>query len=220
MIEHADFGALAEALAAEMARALARALDRDGRAAMALSGGRTPGPILDRLSRADLDWSRVQVMATDERWVAEDDPRSNAGLIRARLMTGPAAAARLVPLADAGTTPEAGAAALEDGVRAALPLTVVLLGTAPDMHTASLFPGAAGLEAALRGPRALLPIHAEQAPEPRVTLSAPVLGAAEAIFLVITGQEKRAAVARAGDLPAEEAPIGLFLPRARIHWAP
>ena len=58
--------AQAEALAALVAAQLSEALAERKRAALALSGGDTPGPFMEVLSQADLDWSRVDVTLSDE----------------------------------------------------------------------------------------------------------------------------------------------------------
>ena len=108
----------------------------------AVPGGTTPGPMFDDLCAADLDWSRVNVMLTDERWVPETSERSNTRLLRERLLTDRAAAARYVSLYTGEATPEAAAADLDAAVRPHLPLTVLVLGMGADMHTASIFPGA------------------------------------------------------------------------------
>ena len=45
---------------------------------MALSGGRTPGPVNRILARhADLPWSRIDLYFADERAVTPDHPESN-----------------------------------------------------------------------------------------------------------------------------------------------
>jgi 6-phosphogluconolactonase len=62
-------------------------------------------------------------------------------------------------------------------------------------------------------------LRAEAAGEPRITITAPVLQAAETIHILITGAEKRAALERARDLPPEQAPIRTVLDHATIHWA-
>jgi 6-phosphogluconolactonase len=110
--------------------------------------------------------------------------------------------------------------ALIDGLSPYLPLSVLLLGMGADMHTASLFPGADALEAALddHAPP-LMAMRAENAGEPRVTLTAPVLKAAMSTHIVITGAEKRAAIERAAQLPPQEAPVRAVLGQAKIHWA-
>lgn len=110
--------------------------------------------------------------------------------------------------------------ALADGLRPHLPISVLLLGMGTDMHTASLFPGADRLEEAL-APTApiLLPMRAEAAGEPRITLTAPVLRGAFNIHILITGAEKRAALERAMTLSPMEAPVRAVLDNATVHWA-
>jgi 6-phosphogluconolactonase len=207
-------------LANVIAGQLADFLRRDGKATLSVPGGTTPGPIFDTLSGVDLDWANVAVVLNDERWVPESSDRSNTRLLRERLIRGRAAQARLVPLYVPAERPEDMLQALADGLLPHLPISVLLLGMGADMHTASLFPGADRLEEAL-SPTAppLLPMRAEAAGEPRVTLTAPVLKAAFNIHILITGAEKRAALDRAMTLPPSEAPVRAVLDNATVHWA-
>lgn len=220
LITYPDRELMELALADRLASGLAAALRGQARASLCLPGGTTPGPVLDILSDLDLDWGRVTVFPGDERWVDMDSPRSNARLLRERLLRGRAAAAQLVPLYLPGARPEDRLAEIEETLRPHLPITVLLLGMGEDMHTASLFPGADRLAEAL-APDApiLVPIRAPAAPEPRVTLSARVLRAAQRIEVMITGPEKRAALDRAQNLPPAEAPIRALLDHATVHWA-
>jgi 6-phosphogluconolactonase len=207
-------------LANTIAGQLAEFLRRDGRATLSVPGGTTPGPIFDTLSGVDLDWANVAVVLNDERWVPESSDRSNTRLVRQRLIRGKAALARLVPLYAPADMPEDMLPALEDGLRPHLPISVLLLGMGTDMHTASLFPGADRLDEAL-SPSAplLLPMRADAAGEPRVTLTAPVLRGAFHTHILITGPEKRAALERALTLPPLEAPVRAVLDTATVHWA-
>ncbi len=207
-------------LANVIAGQLADFLRREGRASLCVPGGTTPGPIFDTLSGVDIDWSKVAVFLNDERWVGEDSPRSNTRLLRERLLRGKAAGAELVPLYAPAATPEEKLSDLAEGLRPHLPISVLLLGMGADMHTASLFPGADRLAEGL-APDAplLLPMRAEAAGEPRITLTAPVLTGAMNIHILITGQEKRAALERALTLPPEEAPVRAVLDNATVHWA-
>ena len=206
---------LADVLASELKQAL---LTRD-RSSLAVPGGTTPGPIFDTLCAVDLDWSRVDVLLTDERWVPETSDRSNTALLRRRLLVNRAAAAQLIPLYADAPAPEDRLADLTAGLAAALPLSVVLLGMGADMHTASLFPGADQLELALTGDAPLVAMRAPGAPEPRITLSAAVLNAAMARHIVIVGAEKRAALDQAQGLDPQDAPVAAVLKDTTVHWA-
>ena len=219
-IEYPDREMLMLRLAQRIASGLGESLRSNGRATLSVPGGTTPGPVFDTLSGADLDWSKVAVVLNDERWVSEDSPRSNTRLLRERLLVGRAAAAQLVPLRSDAATPEDGLEALAAGLAPHLPISVLLLGMGEDMHTASLFPGADNLSAALRSDApALMAMRAEAAGEPRITLTAPVLQDAVRVHVLITGAAKRAALERAAKLPAREAPIACVLGDAQVHWA-
>ena len=130
------------------------------------------------------------------------------------IFAGPARAARFVALSD------------EQALSALLPLDACVLGMGEDLHTASLFPGADRLDEALSvecGAPALR-LHAPDAPEERITLTAPVLTGAGRCFVLIHGAGKRAALdrARAAADPAD-APISLVLDGpnpATVYWAP
>ncbi len=207
-------------LAQRIASELGESLRAMGRATLSVPGGTTPGPVFDTLSGVDLDWANVAIVLNDERWVPEDNPRSNTRLLRERLLVGRAAEATLIPLRSDADSPEAGLDALEQEVKPHLPISVLLLGMGADMHTASLFPGADNLDAALRADApALMAMRANAAGEPRITLTAPVLQSALRVHVLITGAEKRAAVERAAKLSPREAPIACVLDQAQVHWA-
>lgn len=220
-IEYADTEMLAMGLANELAGDLRVALGAEERALFVVPGGTTPGPVFDALCDADLDWARVDVLLSDERWRPEVHLRSNTRLIRERLLTGRAAAARYLPLYARAAEPEDVLAELEANIVPALPISVCLLGMGTDMHTASLLPGADRLEAALEANApVLMALRVPGAQEARVTLSARVLDGAIAKHIVITGARKRAAIERARHLRPIEAPVAAVLSGARVHWAP
>ncbi len=188
-------------------------------ATLAVPGGTTPGPIFDSMSAVHLDWQRVSVMLTDERWVPETSDRSNTRLLRERLLVGPAAMANYQPLYADAPTPEDGLDQLQAQVADRLPVSVMLLGMGTDMHTASIFPGADKLDTALHGDDLLVAMRAAGAPEPRITLSAKVINDAMQRHIVIVGLEKREALERARHLTPEEAPVAAILPGSTVHWA-
>lgn len=220
LIIYPDRDLLEIGLADRLVSTLSGALKARAQVTLAVAGGTTPGPVFDLLSQADLDWSRVTVLASDERFVPPGHARSNAALIAGRLLCGKARAARHLIWVQQDATPEEAAVRLSAQIAPLLPIDVLLLGMGADLHTASLFPGSDGLGAAL-SPNAppVVAIHTPAQPEPRLTLSAPVLQGALASFVMMTGTEKRAALAKAEGLGPEQAPIALMRDEAEFHWA-
>lgn len=208
--------ALAEVAAHAVADQLTAALKVRSRASLVATGGRSPGPVYDRLAAMSApDWSRVIVTLSDERCVDAGDPASNAGLVRGRLLQGPGARAHLLPL-----WPEPEAAALA----ALMPFDALLLGMGEDGHIASLIPGDPGLEDALTtaAPTRAVPAGLGKPPLPRVTLTLQALIASRAIFLLIAGEAKREVVERAR--AGADLPVGRLISQARspvrILWSP
>ncbi len=218
-IEYPDREMLAISLADKIATQLAQHLRVNDSASLCLPGGATPVPVFETLSGADIEWSRVTVFLGDERWVPEDNKRSNTALIRRNLLKGRAAAAEYLPLYTGAATPQAAVDDRAAAVTAHLPISVLMLGMGNDMHTASLFPGSPQLAEGLAADAPAVVAMTEGVPEPRLTLSAPALQSAIWSHLMITGPEKRAAVEAAANLPPEEAPIRAVLGNTVVHWA-
>lgn len=220
--------ALAEGLARFVAARLTEAIDATGAATLAVSGGRTPTRFFAALAAEKVAWEKVIVTLVDERWVGEDSDRSNARLVRAHLMQGPAAAARFVPLFTGAPTPEDGLPGLTAEIAALpLPLAVAVLGMGDDGHTASFFPGGAGLAAALdpADGALLAAVRAEAAGEPRITFTLPPLLAAATIVLHVEGEGKAKVLERALDPgPEDEMPVRAVLRRSErpinLFWCP
>ncbi len=219
-IDYADREMLALDVATVLADDLKTHLLHHDFASFAVPGGTSPGPIFDVLCAADLDWGRVRVFPTDERWVPQEHERSNGRLICDRLLHARAVAATFLPIYAPVDQPEDVLADIEAMLLPELPISVLMLGMGVDMHTASLFPGAEGLAAAL-DPNApvLTALRPDDMPERRVSLTARVLDGALCKHLLIYGADKRAALERAMSLPPEEAPINAVLSETTVHWA-
>ena len=219
--EYADSEMMMMSLASTLSGELMNILLTQDRASLAVPGGTTPGPIFDSLSASRLDWSRVDILPTDERWVPETDERSNARLIRQRLLTDKAASANFISLYNGDEDPARGAAAVVERVEMLHPISVILLGMGEDMHTASLFPGATNLASALdEDAPAVIAMRGGDTPEARVTLSAGTINSAMSKHLVIVGDAKRAALERAQKLDDPlQAPVVAILQDLNVHWA-
>ena len=191
--EFANGEELAQGLAEWTAERLREAIAARGVALLIVSGGKSPARFFDRLSNLDLEWSRVAITLADERRVADDSPRSNARLVRERLLQNRARAASFTPLADVRLPEDQELAAASARIaNLPMPADVVILGMGDDGHTASWFPGAEGLAEAMDpGARQLVaPIVAPDAPEPRLTLTGRVILRAKAIALEIQGRAR------------------------------
>jgi 6-phosphogluconolactonase len=216
--EFADGEELARGLAEWAAERLRAAIEARGAALLIVSGGKSPARFFELLSNVELDWARVAVTLADERRVADDSPRSNARLVREKLLRNSAEAATFTPLADVRLPADRELAAASARVaNLPLPADVVVLGMGDDGHTASWFPGAEGLAEAMDpGARQLVaPIQAPNAGEPRLTLTGRIILRARAIALEIEGEAKLATFAAALEPGLEEAmPIRAVLRRA------
>jgi 6-phosphogluconolactonase len=219
---------LALALAEAVADHLRNGLETRGVAALALSGGSTPARFFSVLGRnRDIDWARVLVTLVDERWVPETSNRSNAGLVNEKLLQGPAAVARFIPLYAGGEAPDAAALARTGEQLAVLParFDAVVLGMGNDGHTASFFPGGDNLAAALTGTAPVVAMRAPGAGEPRVTLSLNRLLETDGLYLHIEGEEKARVLEQAlAAGPVEELPVRAVLNQTTtpltIYWSP
>ncbi|MFV0294241.1 MAG: 6-phosphogluconolactonase [Paracoccus sp. (in: a-proteobacteria)] len=209
---------MALSLADRIAGELRQTLDAVGPASLCIPGGSTPAPMFSALAGLPLDWANITVFLNDERWVPGDHPRSNSGMLRKTLLTGPAAAASYLDLYTGDPSPEDAAPALSDRLGPHLPITVLVLGMGDDMHTASLFPNTSGLEALLAQDAPPV-MSAGGGAEPRITLTAPALQSALNIHVMITGAQKRAALDAAIGADPVTAPISAFLRDATVHYA-
>jgi len=220
IIKYPDADMMMIEVAKEIATDLETALQSNGKASFAVPGGTTPAPLFDVLCAADIDWENVTIVQTDERWVKDSSPRSNAKLIREHLLADRAAKAKFISLYNHCEHPDDDIEGTRAKVAKLLPLSVALLGVGADMHTASLFPGGDNLALAIDPAAPLvMSMRVESQDEPRITLTEPALNSAMAKHIVVTGDEKLTALQRAKGLSGMKAPVTRIWGGARIHWA-
>ena len=176
--------------------------DSTGPFALNLSGGSTPKSVYALLAteiyRRKFDWERIQVFFGDERLVPPDHPDSNYRMAREALLSKvpiPEENVHAVPT-QAGD-PSAAAAEYErtlksfygkDTLDLARPLfAVTLLGLGEDGHTASLFPGTEAVSERVKWVTSVVGAK----PEPRVTMTYPVLASSQNVAFLIAGSGKR-----------------------------
>ena len=217
---------LALKLAEQIALILRQRLYAAPRASLALSGGSTPMLLFKALAQQVLDWQRLDIVQVDERWVAPSHPDSNSAQIREHLLQGRAVVARFYPLYENVASPSAGLGAVCQRLESlSWPLDVVVLGMGNDGHTASLFPDAPELVAAMaeHNGSKLAAITPPQQAQARITLTRRAIAGARHCILHIQGDDKLATLNKALAEPDNWAhmPIRAFL-RSGLHifWSP
>ncbi len=174
---------------------------------LALTGGTTGTAVLravgDHPDASRIDWSRVHVWWSDERFVPCDSPDRNAGQARAALLDRvalPAANVHEMAASDDGIDLDAAARAYAQELArfacsGGVPwpsFDICLLGVGPEAHIASLFPDHPEIritDAATVGVR-----DSPKPPPERITLTRPVINASQRVWMALTGADKASAL--------------------------
>jgi 6-phosphogluconolactonase len=218
------------AAAEEVIRAATDAVAERSRFTIALSGGSTPKSLFNLLAtnaRTVLPWDRMFFFWGDERHVPPTDPDSNYKMAEETMLSKiPVAAGNVFRIA--AENPDAAAAAesyektlqkffaLQSG---GLPrFDLILLGMGPDGHTASLFPGSAGLQ---EKSRLVIANWVDKFKTHRLTFTLPVLNAAACVAFLVSGTDKAPALHAVleSDAPGEQYPSKLVRPTdGKLIW--
>lgn len=196
---------------------------------LALSGGSTPQPLYERLmydpNYRRLPWRRTHLWMVDERCVPFDHPQSNFRAISETIVDHADIPTEQVhPMFAMSPT---GDVEYERQLRDALAwrekgqdrLDYVLLGMGADGHTASLFPHSEALHEMRRLVR--FNVAANATPSERITMTFPLINASRFIAVLVTGQAKAAALARAAkaEEPVDATPIrGIHPLNGELKW--
>lgn len=218
------------AAAEEVVRAANDAVAQRGRFTIALSGGSTPRNLFNLLAtnaRTVLPWDRMFFFWGDERHVPPTDPESNYRMADESLLSKvPVLPANVFRIAAENPDAAAAAAAYEQTLQKFFALSpgqfpifdLILLGMGPDGHTASLFPGTAGLQ---ERSRLVIANWVEKFKTNRITLTLPVLNAARCVTFLVSGTDKASALHAVleGDAPGEQYPSKLVRPTdGKLIW--
>ena len=218
------------AAAEEVVRAATEAVTQRGRFTIALSGGSTPKSLFNLLAtnaRTVLPWDRMFFFWGDERHVPPTDPDSNYKMAEETMLSKiPVAAGNVFRIPAENPDAAAAAEAYEKTLQKFFAIQtgqfprfdLILLGMGPDGHTASLFPGSAGLQ---EKSRLVIANWVEKFKTHRLTFTLPVLNAAACVTFLVSGTDKAPALHQVleGDAPGEQYPAKLIRPvDGKLIW--
>ena len=221
------------ALVAECQDVISEALSKHGVATLLVSGGTTPAPLYEALSKTDLNWKKIKIALVDERWVDQDHSASNEALIRRSLLINNAKNAEFIGMKSPAKTAIAGQSETEERYgKLPQPFSLAIVGMGNDGHTASLFPHADGLSEALNpnSDKLTVAINAKQSEvtgpnTERLSLSLSALMKTERLIILFTGEDKLAVFSAAQKPgPVEDMPIRALIHQEHVpvelYWAP
>ncbi len=184
--EFGDADSVANAAADYVVEYAKRCIRTRGEFRLAVSGGRTPWAMFERLATKSLDWGNVSVYQVDERIApAGDTSRNLTNLVKSLGEARPHIIAMPVNDDDLERAARDYAALVPER------FDLVHLGLGPDGHTASLVPGDPDLEVR----DALVAVCGLYQGEQRMTLTYPALARAEQLLWLVTGEDKKPALA-------------------------
>jgi 6-phosphogluconolactonase len=218
------------AAAAELVAELAtEAVAKRGRFTIALSGGSTPKSLYTLLAtnaRTSLPWDRMFFFWGDERHVPPTNNDSNYRMACEALLTKiPVPKENIFRVPAEKSDAALAAQEYEQTLRQFFHVAegvprfdLILLGMGPDGHTASLFPGTAGLQ---EKSRLVIANWVEKLKTNRLSLTYPVLNAAACVVFLVSGTDKAAVLKMVleEDVPGEQYPAKLVRPsNGKLIW--
>jgi 6-phosphogluconolactonase len=210
-----DARALARRAAERIVELTRAAVKSRGTCSVALAGGSTPRATYEVLATSALaaavPWGAISWYFGDERAVPPDHPDSNYRLARETLFADRPALLEHVHRMPADAA-DLEAAARRYGAVLPDPLDVLLLGVGEDGHTASLFPRLPALSE--RTARVVV-VTGPKPPNPRLSVTAPVIERAREVLVLASGAGKADAVARALEGPFDTGAVPVQLARSR-----
>ena len=224
-----DSAALARRAVEYFVEMAGEAVEAQGRAHIAISGGSTPKAAFELLAdpnqpwRQRMPWEMLDLYWVDERCVPPDDAESNYRMTREALLDHVPLKPDQIHRIEGELEPEAAAVRYEVELRSSFHLDgagsprfdLVALGLGSDGHTASLFPHSQAIH---ETNRLVVANRVPQTGASRVTLTWPMINRARSVFFLVSGQEKASVLKEVltGPHDPERLPSQLIWPSSGI----
>lgn len=202
-------------------------LKKQTRFAIVLSGGSTPKKLYQLLAtgqyKNNIDWNKLHFFWGDERFVPFTDEQNNAKMAFENLLDHVPVPKDQIHIMRTDIEPEASVSEYEKLLRRYFPdsnhsFDLVLLGMGDNAHTLSLFPGYAIVQEKDSWVKSF---YLKEQKMYRITLTAPVVNAANRVAFLVSGGDKAAALYHvlAGEYNPDQYPSQIIQPfNDELYW--
>lgn len=199
-----------QALSQSIIDALKKTIETKNQVVLAVSGGKSPIALFEKLSHAKLDWSNVTIVLVDERFLDTKDNDSNEKLVREKLLINNANAANFIGLV---STRDIVASTANANIQVPK-IDIAILGMGEDGHTASIFPCCPEIDTVLDTElttNKYVITTPTNAPHKRIGLSLNAILEIPHLFLSINNEIKLTIIEESSQLKQKKYPISYVI---------
>lgn len=199
-----------QALSQSIIDALQKTIESKNQVVLAVSGGKSPIALFEKLSHAKLNWDNVTIVLVDERFLDTQDNDSNEKLVREKLLINHANAANFIGLV---STRNIVASTANANIQ--IPkIDIAILGMGEDGHTASIFPCCPEIDTILDTElttNKYVITTPTNAPHKRIGLSLNAILEIPHLFLSINNEKKLSIIEESSQLKQKKYPISYVI---------
>jgi 6-phosphogluconolactonase len=191
---------------------------------VALSGGNTPKRFYELLATPEfsnnINWKKVFIFFSDERYVPHSDAESNFNMASKALLDHIPIPRKNIFAIPVSSTPAKDAVSYEAAVKKItgdkkFTFDLVSLGMGADGHTASLFPGNEILN---EKKRLVKEVFVKEKNVYRISFTIPLINRAKQILLLVNGKEKEHVLKKVSTNRKTNNPLPVQLLKGDITW--
>ena len=201
-----------------------KAIAKKGKFIVALSGGNTPKHLYELLAShaysLNIDWKKVYLFFSDERYVPQNDKDSNFKMVKDNLLKEISIPEKNVFPIPTSSSPEKDALKYESTIRkifAGKPAAfdLLLLGMGADGHTASLFPGVDVLK---EKKRLVKEVYIPEKKTYRISFTLPLINRAKQVLILVSGKDKKSALQKVSSKIIPKKPLPVQMVKGNVLW--
>ena len=224
MLHYNSYESLSTAAAQFFTVAYSRSIAAHDKFTVALSGGNTPKRLYELLATTEfsnnINWKKVFIFFSDERYVLHSDAESNFNMASKALLNHIPIPRKNIFAIPVSSTPAKDALSYEASVKKITADTkyafdLVLLGMGADGHTASLFPGNEILQ---EKKRLVKEVFVKEKNMYRISFTFSLINRAKQILLMVNGEEKKPVLKRISSNRKIKNPLPVQLLKGDITW--